>query len=363
MINVIGVMSGTSLDGIDICHVSFNKDDYQINNYLEVEYTDVIKSKIRKAINQQLTLSQLTSLDYELGYEYARAIKLALKTWNTQASTIDVVANHGQTIYHNDNKPGTISSTLQLGCGDIIKQQLNVDVVTNFRSADIAVGNKGAPLVQIFDDYLIEKKKLNNAMFLNIGGISNIYIQAINNSFDTGPGNMLINYAVSRLYNCEFDRGGQIAASGNVNECLLEELLDHSYFKNDSQVSTGREDFGDDYCEKILTKYSTIPNPDIICTLTKFTADSIAQEVLKRILDSEGTIYVSGGGAYNERLILFLSENFDRIKIKRIDDIGICANQKEAVAFAYFGYANYSNIKLKTLNGCKTILGVLHRRG
>ncbi len=363
MVNVIGVMSGTSLDGIDICHARFTSNSFEVVNYLEVEYSLKIKQKIISAIGEELTLSELTSLDYELGFEYARAIQVALDEWNLSNVEIDVIANHGQTIYHNDGKPGVISSTLQLGNGDIIKAQLDISVVSDFRAADIAVGNRGAPLVQIFDDYLIANKRLENSNFLNIGGISNIYLSNQNLSFDTGPGNMMINYAVNKLYGLEYDRDGVIAASGVVDDKLFEELTTHAYFSHDEQLSTGREDFGDQYTEQILKKYKHVPACDIICTLTMFTARSIASEVLKRSKDQEMTIYVSGGGAYNPTLLKFLSESFGQIKIKRIDDIGIGANLKEAVAFAYFGYANYQNIKLKTLNGNKTILGVLHRRG
>ncbi len=363
MTSVIGVMSGTSLDGIDICYTKIDENNFQIIDYIEIDYLDNIKSKIILAINGEMSLSELTSLDYELGYEYSRAIKLAFTKFGITSNDVDVIANHGQTIYHNDNKHGTINSTMQLGCGDIIKEQIDVDVVTDFRAADIAVGNKGAPLVQIFDKYLVGSKNLFNSSFLNIGGIANIYINKVNKSFDTGPGNMMINYAVKKLYNQEYDKDGLIALGGEVNSEMLDYLLEHKYFKNNEQLSTGREDFGDDYTELILNKFKTLNSQDIITTLTKFSADSIAKAFLKELKDEKQSIYVSGGGAYNKTLLMFLNQNFEKTKVMTIDEIGIGANLKEAAAFAYFGYANYNNIKLETQNGRKTILGVLHRRG
>lgn len=363
MTRVIGIMSGTSLDGIDICYTKIDANNFEIINYIEVDYLDDIKLKISRAIAGKMTLSQLTSLDYELGYEYSRALKIAYDNFKITTSDVDLIANHGQTIYHNDNKPGTISSTMQLGCGDIIKEQLSADVVNNFRAADIAVGNKGAPLVQIFDKYLVESRNLEDCSFLNIGGIANIYIAEANQSFDTGPGNMMINYAVKKLYDQEYDTDGLIAASGETNQLMLEMLLDHRYFQREDQLSTGREDFGDDYTKQVIDEFRMLSNEDIVATLTRFTADSIAKEFLKKVADKKQTIYVSGGGAYNKTLLMFLNQNFKNTKVVAIDEIGIGANLKEAAAFAYFGYANYNNIKLETQNGQMTILGVLHRRG
>lgn len=363
MLNVIGVMSGTSLDGIDVCRVLFSENEFQILNYIEISYEESIKEKIIEAIDNKFSISEVTSLDYELGYEYSRAIKLALEKWELTATDIDLIANHGQTIYHNDNKEHVVNSTLQLGNGDIIKRELQTPVVTDFRAADIAVGNKGAPLVQLFDKYLINLKGLENASFLNIGGISNIYIDRLNKSFDTGPGNMMINYVVKQLYNLDYDSGGKIASRGKVCEEMLSSLMNHKYFTNNNQLSTGREDFGDQYTESILSDYKNLKSVDVVKTLTKFTADSIASEYLKLMPDEYSTIYVSGGGAYNKTLLELLQSNFKKIKIKDINEIGIDANQKEAVAFAYLGYANYKNIKLKTLNGNEVILGVLHKEG
>ncbi len=356
-------MSGTSLDGIDVCLVEFNLQDFKIVEYQEFDYNPDIKQKVIAAINHQLTLSQLTSLHYELGEQYAEVIGQALELWNQDYSSIDVIANHGQTIYHNDNKPGTVASTMQLGCGDVIKQKLNIDVVTDFRAADIAVGNSGAPLVQIFDQYLVESLNLENSSFLNIGGIANIYIDRLGVSFDTGPGNMMINYAMSKLYQCEYDRDGVIAASGQIDQQLLADLLSHSYFSNSQQRSTGREDFGDEYTEQILNLYRHLKPEDVIATLTMFTAKSIANEYLKLETTPNGRIYVSGGGAYNQTLIKFLQGCLEFTSVASIDQIGVGADAKEAVAFAYFGFANYRNMKLKTLNGKQTILGVLHKRG
>lgn len=357
------MMSGTSLDGIDICYVKIDVDCFEIIDYIEVDYLEEIKAKIILAINGEMNLSQLISLDYELGYEYSRALKLAFTNFGITSNEVDVIANHGQTIYHNDTKSGVISSTMQFGCGDIIKEQLGVDVVTDFRAADIAVGNKGAPLVQIFDKYLVKSKGLEDSSFLNIGGIANIYIDSINKSFDTGPGNIMINYAAKKLYNQEYDKDGLIAKNGTVNQLMLDFLLQHEYFQNQNQLSTGREDFGDEYTKFILNKYEKVSNQDIIATLTKFTADSIANEFLKVVKDKKQIIYVSGGGAYNRTLVRFLNENFKNTKVVVISEIGIEANLKEAAAFAYFGYANYNKIKLETQNGRRTILGVLHRRG
>lgn len=363
MCNVIGVMSGTSLDGIDICHVMFTNTSFMIRSYIELPYTKEIKKKIRLALNEKLTISELTSLHYELGYEYSRVLKIAIAKWNLNQGDIDLIANHGQTIYHNDSKPQTINSTMQLGCGEIIKTELKIDVVTDFRAADIALGNKGAPLVQLFDKYLTSIKNLGRVSFLNIGGIANLYIEKANMSFDTGPGNMMINYATHKLFTQDYDVDGNIALKGEVNQDLLEYLQGHNYFKQNQQSSTGREDFGDEYTKSILEKFQQVNKYDIITTLTKFTADSIAKGYLQYCNDEEGIIYVSGGGCYNQVLMQLLQANLRNVKIKSIDELGINPSQKEALAFAYLGYANLKNIKLKTLNGKEAILGVYHKGG
>ncbi len=363
MTRVIGVMSGTSLDGIDICYVRFNDNGFKLINYTEVAYSSTIKMKIEKAISNNMDIGELTSLHYELGYEYSRAIKIALLKFAITNDEVDIIANHGQTIFHNDNKPEVIDSTLQLGCGDIIKSQLNTNVVTDFRAADISLGNKGAPLVQIFDKYLINIYNLESCGFLNIGGISNIYIDSIDKSFDTGPGNMMINYATKKLYNMDFDNDGLIADKGKVNIPMLNYLMSHDYFNQNTQLSTGREDFGDHYANEILLRFKSIPHCDIIATLTQFTANSIAHQILKYVDDIKQTIYVSGGGAYNTTLLKLLRNNFKNTSVLLIDELGIKANQKEAVAFAYFGYANYNNICLQSQNGKQTIYGVLHKKG
>ncbi len=342
----IGIMSGTSLDGIDIVitKITGNKTNTKLKiiAFQTVAYEEKLLKRIKQSLNLETSSSELLcSLNFELGYAYSAAVKKVCEENNGSLKEVAFSASHGQTIYHlGEASNGNVKSSLQLGEGAVIANLCETTVVSNFRAADIAVNGQGAPLVPYFD-YLLFTDETNNRVMNNIGGISNVTVLkkagTANDvfAFDTGPGNMMIDYACKKLFNLEYDNLGEIAKSGVIIKPLLEELLKHEYFKKTPPKSTGREQFGDWYTEKILTNYTKFAKEDIITTLTYFTAFSIVEAYEKYIFPKLRVteIIVSGGGAYNAFLLEILKEQMPQVKIIKLEDIGFNSGAKEALAF------------------------------
>ncbi len=370
----IGIMSGTSLDGIDVVIArleGYNEDlKVHILAFDTIKYEHELLNRIKECINKSLVSPALIcSLNFELAYAYSDAVKKTCLKNGYKLEDIDFIASHGQTIYHiNDSSEKYVRSSLQLGDGSVLANLCKTTVVSNFRTADIAVGGKGAPLVP-FADYILFKHPTKNRSIHNIGGIANMTIigkdYSINDvyAFDSGPGNMMIDCVCKKYYNLDFDQNGEIAKSGTVITELLDELLDNDYFRQPPPKSTGRELFGDDYTNQVLTKYQNNAHQDIVRTLTEFTKETIVHSYKKFILPHTkiDEIIFCGGGAYNKYLLEIIKKELPKIKIMTLEDIGFNSSSKEALAFIILGNQTLnkapSNVMKATGAKEKVILG------
>jgi anhydro-N-acetylmuramic acid kinase len=342
---IIGLMSGTSLDGLDIslCKISGEgrKTSVVLEEFTTIGYAQPLASQIRSISQDEISLASLCSLNTQLGVLYAGWINECLKKWNIAAQEIDLVASHGQTIYHrprpDDNQR---SSTLQIVDADIIARQTGIITVSDFRMKHVAAGGQGAPLAG-YGDYLLFSENEQNVVMLNIGGISNftcLQKKADGKILcsDIGPGNTLMDSWQRKHFARAFDKDGEVAASGQVNEELLAKLLDHCFFKLPYPKTTGPEEFNYEFIAESIKGLmpADINNSDVAATLTKLTAVSIADAVRSVLKDSPFKIYVSGGGAKNKTLISMLKAELPTAIFSQTEKKGILPDAKEAVLFA-----------------------------
>ncbi len=370
----VGLMSGTSLDGVDAVLVDIigtgldtKVEVIAFNTY---EIPESIKEEIKKACLQNESSSALIcSLNFKLGYLFSDAVKSICKEANIKTEELEFVATHGQTVYHIPKSIGTyIPSTLQIGEPSIIAFENNVKVVSNFRTMDIAAGGEGAPLVP-YSEFILYGGRGEDIALQNIGGIGNVTVIPGKKdmrkiyAFDTGPGNMMIDEACQRLFGVKYDKGGQIANRGKVNKKMLDKLMSHPYISLVPPKSTGREEFGEDYVCLLLEEYSDLPKEDIIATLTAFTAESIIYSYKKHIIPKTNLrkVIIGGGGAHNKTLIEFIKNGLDGIEVLTQEDVGYSSDAKEAIAFAILGnetiHGNPSNIPSATGANTNVILG------
>lgn len=366
----IGMMSGTSMDGIDACIVKI-EDDFNFKFILghSLEYPEEIRQQLLEAANNKGTTKDICNLDFVVGKLFAQCANELVEKSGRAKDEIDFIATHGQTIFH---IPQTLEtggvktrSTLQIGNISVISELTGITTVGDFRSKDIAAGGQGAPLVP-FADELIFKKDTPRAI-QNIGGIGNVTVLSKDCetfAFDTGAGNMLIDYFVQKLFGLPYDKNGEIAAQGKVDENWLNELLQEPYYKLSPPKSTGRELFNNEYAEKM---YMTAPKNkhDVIATVTALSAKTIYDAYVNFIFLKTAIkeVVIGGGGAYNKTLLNFLEKYFQGIKIKTHQDFGIDNKFKEAIAFALLGFCTIKKIpnNLPSCTGAqkKVIMGVV----
>lgn len=345
----IGLMSGTSLDGIDVCLASHQNNKHELIAFRSYPYSDALKQKILKASKlDSSNVLLICSLNKELAIAYVDAISKFLKDTNTNICDIAFIANHGQTIWHNpESINGTYPSTLQIGDASYISYKFNKTVVYDFRSLDISAGGCGAPLVPVID-YLLFKANAP-AILLNIGGISNITYIPKNQkqesviAFDTGPGNMLIDGLMMKLYNLPYDEDGKVALKGKISKELLDILMQDDYYDDPYPKSTGREKYNEEYISNILklSKELKLNNEDIIRTVTALTASCIKYQIKKFFKDFNGILIPAGGGCNNPVIMKDLESN--DYTIQKIDNYNISADAKEAYAFSILGYLRLTN--------------------
>ncbi|MCC7210765.1 MAG: anhydro-N-acetylmuramic acid kinase [Candidatus Brocadia sp.] len=384
---VIGLMSGTSADGIDACLVEISGSGIHTRvNILTFEtylYDDATRTAILETCNPATgTVDTVCRLNFYLGKLFADAAKSIAKKASIPLTDIDLIGSHGQTIYHmpgektrekdgdcrqktearsneaTSNQRNTagfgkefwgipfIASTLQIGEPSVIAQETGITTVADFRPRDVAAGGQGAPLVP-YADFILFRDKGKGRVLQNIGGIANVTFLPANCgiheiiAFDTGPGNMVIDRIAELVsgHRQRFDEGGKFAAQGAVNERLLAGLLAHPYLSRPPPKSTGREEFGRPFADNLYQDavLSGIKGVDILATATAFTAHTIAdsykQWIATRHCISE--VIVSGGGVQNTTLLKFLAHYLPpSMKIHPINDFGIAPNAKEALAFA-----------------------------
>ncbi len=343
---IIGLMSGTSHDGVDAALVEIRigmgggRGRVRLIKHLHICYPKSLRDEIRRAFNGNTEL--ICRLNFRLGDVFAKAVLSLLKTTGFRPGDIDAVASHGQTIYHcppSGKRPG---ATLQIGEASVIAERTGILTISDFRAADMAAGGHGAPLVPMAD-YILFRRDGKVIAVLNIGGIANVTIirEKIDDTiaFDTGPGNSLIDEAM-RFYSkgkISLDRNGSFARSGRPVKRFLDELLSHPYFKKRPPKSTGRETFGIDMVKDIFKKYSSLPPHDIVSTLTYLTAITIHDSIIRYKPDE---VILTGGGVKNKFLVELIKDTF-KVKGITVNDIsiyGIKPQAKEAVSFAILGY-------------------------
>ena len=350
----IGIMSGTSLDGIDICLVNIHqiKKDYtyEIEQFKSYKYRLSLINKIKEASkNDTSTVQKICSLNYEVAYAYVEAIQQFINDTSCNMVEVGFIAMHGQTIWHNPNHmDGYFSSTLQIGEPAVIAYAFNKKVISNFRTMDMAAGGSGAPLIP-FVNYQLYKNQNKNIAFQNIGGIGNVCYLKKNSSpddviaFDTGPGNMLIDGAMQKLYHLDYDAFGNIAKKGKMITEVLDEMLEDSYLYMPYPKSTGREKYNDQYLDDLISKIKkyTPKNEDVIATITAYTAYTIIKEYQLFLPDID-EIILSGGGAHNKFLVDLLRQNLTA-KIIISDQI----DAYEAFGFAILGHMTIFKSSIK----------------
>ena len=349
--NIIGLMSGTSLDGLDIalCNIYGNGRDMQLQlkNFTTVPYDDKFKKEVRKVFSKEtVNLSHLTLLNEWIGKKHAALINDTLKGWNISPAEVDLVASHGQTIYH---APLSLhgettfgNGTLQIGDGDHIAVNTGIVTISDFRQKHIAAGGEGAPLAA-YGDYLLFTEAGTDIILLNIGGIANFsYLPAENDggmfSTDIGPGNTMMDAFVQHHFPGQhFDNDAAIAKKGTVNEILLERLLDDDFLKKPLPKTTGPELFNLAYLENALSLAGMdhLSADDIMATLNRFTAQTIVNAIQPMIKNNiPCKIYASGGGIHNPMLMDWLNQKLEGAVILSTEEKGINPDAKEAVLFA-----------------------------
>ncbi len=343
----IGLMSGTSLDGVDAILVEVSDNKYKPIKFITLPYEEKFKQRILKNLTDATAkLSEISSLNFELGYKFVDAIDLLLKDTKYKYEDVSFVASHGQTIWHDpkgEKCEGAVPSTLQIGEPSVITYKTGIKTISNFRTMDVAAGGEGAPLVP-YSEYLLFRSDEKNIVLQNIGGISNLtYLPkkcSIEDvySFDTGPGNIMIDYFTKKYFNKPYDENGAIASSGMVIMEVLEYLKKDKFLSITPPKSTGREQYSVDFMEKVSEQFNfeQYDKKDIICTFTYFTAYCIAYHYLNYLKDIDLAI-INGGGAHN-KYILKIIEELTNLKIITGEEFGINSDSKEALAFVVMGH-------------------------
>lgn len=347
---IIALMSGTSCDSIDAGFCVVYPDlSCKLIDGINFNYPKEVREKLFDFFGGKCDIKDMCQMNFVVGQCFADAANELIKKHGKP----DLISSHGQTVYHYpfDDKIGEISlkSTLQIGESSVITQKTGCMTISNFREADIAQGGNGAPLVCFADEKWGKSLMGSNVAIQNIGGISNVTVVSDNCAtfgFDTGVGNIMIDYCMQKYYSMPYDKDGEIAASGIVNETWLNLLLQDEYYFMPPPKTTGREYFSPKYIENALKTAPKKPE-DIIATLTALSAKSIAQAYERYIYTcaSIKAVVIGGGGAYNPTLMKLLRKYLPRhIELKTHKDYGISNNFKEVMAFALLGYCTYYSI-------------------
>lgn len=346
---ILGLMSGTSLDGLDMAYCRITGSGpgtkVELHAFRTMPYSEADRKKIRKIFARKtVDLSYLTMLHRYLGLLHAGMVNRFLFDHNIIRSRVDLIASHGQTVMH---VPGGLfegkemNATLQLGDGDQVAVNTGIITVSDFRQKHVASGGEGAPLA-LYGDYLLFAKKGENRILLNIGGIANftciledILPQHVTVT-DTGPGNTLMDAYIKKHLGQEYDRDATLARQGRVLPDLLSALLSHPFFGLGFPRTTGPELFNLDYLDEAINRSGTVNagHADIMCTLNRFTAVSIVTAVRQVTEGRCINLYASGGGASNPLLMQNLGELMTNARLDTTDALGVPADAKEAVLFA-----------------------------
>lgn len=348
---IIGLMSGTSLDGLDValCRISGSGFSTKVDvlNFQSVPYTSEVQSRILEVFaKKQINFQSLCELNAYLGILHGDMILQNLKMWKITPDKIDVIASHGQTVFHSPKSitpKANINSTLQIGDGDHLAVKTGILTISDFRQKHIAKGGEGAPLA-VYGDYLLFSRKGEDRIMLNLGGIGNFtYLPGTGNASkvfvtDTGPANTLLDQAVRRYrHDLSYDKDSILANRGKYHPKLLEALMRDSFFELPFPKTIGPEVFNMDYVGKAQVDSGTedLSLEDLLATLTRFSSETIAIAIKKVIKNKKSfRLFLSGGGAHNPLMIQWVSELLPAIRFNKMDDLGISGDAKEAVLFA-----------------------------
>lgn len=367
---VIGLMSGTSLDGLDValCELSGAglETTIKLVKFTTVNYGADYKQRVKAVFSKRdVDLQAVTLLNPWIGIEHGKMINQCLAQWQLTAADIDIIASHGQTIFHSPKRQHKLAdypnATLQIGDADHLAVTTGITTVSDFRQKHIAAGGEGAPLA-VYGDYLLFSSRDENRIMLNIGGIANftwlpksLDAEEVFSS-DTGPGNTLMDAFIQQRYPSQFfDADASLAKAGTINEPLLAALMQHDFFGQNLPKTTGPELFNLQYLSRAQQQSGTeqLADADIMATLNRFSAQTIITAI-QRSTERCGkfVIYASGGGIYNPLLISHIQLAFPDVVIRTTADLGINPDAKEAVLFAVLaneclagGQRRFSNIR------------------
>jgi anhydro-N-acetylmuramic acid kinase len=370
---VAGVMSGTSADGVDValCRISPARDAgetprVKLLGHVGVSYPKAVRAAVLCAMDANaISVAELSRLNWRLGEVYADAVEKAQNTLGVKAG---LVGCHGQTVYHQGAAEKylgkNVRATWQIGEAAVIAERLRVPVVNDFRPADIAAGGQGAPLVPMLDYCMFRSAKVSRVL-QNLGGIGNLTaipaeagVDGVM-AFDTGPGNMVIDACMRRLYEREFDKGGAVARTGRVLQEVVEKILKEGYFSALPPKSFGREQFGEAFVSRFIAMCRRAGgredrDEDVIATATALTASSVVDAYRRFVWRHVGQaaplspveFVVAGGGTKNNVLMGMLRDGLEplKVKVRLMEELGVAAQAKEAVAFALMAWLSWNGL-------------------
>jgi len=349
---VVGLMSGTSADGIDAALVDIKMESDLQMELIAFEHTPY-PEKLRRELQGimspgQGTIDELAYLHYFLGQKFGEAALRVIEGSGLERSQVELVCSHGHTVRNLPPREGYFPSRCRMQLGEIavIAEITGITTVGDFRPAEVAAGGEGAPLISNFDYHMFTSPE-SSRIVLNIGGISNVtYLPAGASledvrAFDVGPGNMIIDEVVWRLTDGaqSFDQDGQMAAAGVTHAGLLAELMDHPFIKHSPPKSAGREEFGQQFVDQVMARSEAlgVAGQDLVATVTEFTAEAIALNCRTHFQRIDELI-AGGGGAYNRTLMGMLQSKLGGAKVSTTEDYGVPIDAKEAMGFAFLGY-------------------------
>ena len=349
---VIGLMSGTSVDGIDAALVEIQGQSPNLSVELRTFACVPFNTEQRERIFAMFdpatsTVDHICHMNFAIGGWFADAALRVIAQAGLAPADVDLIGSHGQTIYHSVKPTAPIKSTLQIGEAAVIAERTGVTTVADFRVADVAAGGQGAPLVS-YVDWLLLRHPARRRAVQNIGGIANVtFLPAGDDpgrvlALDTGPGNMLIDYAAGRATGGAqgYDKDGRLAARGQVSAGLLAELMQHPYLRQPIPKTTGREQFGAAFGAEVWAraKERGLAGEDIVATLTAFTATSITDAYHRYLPAMPDEVILGGGGANNPVLVAMLKEQLAPARLLKSESFGLPGDAKEAIAFAVLAH-------------------------
>ena len=363
----LGLMSGTSMDGVDAALASFDAQTTTVVGSITAAYPGRLRDALRTAIapDARLTLHEYATLNIEVGIEFARAATRLITQTKTSAQDIVAIGSHGQTLRHSPNSD--LPYSIQIGDPATIAERCGITTVADFRTLDLAAGGQGAPLAPAFHSAVF-RDKTKNTVVVNIGGIANITVlpaapSDILKGFDTGPGNCLMDEWIHLHKQQGYDEGGRWAATGHLREDLLTGLMADEYIERAAPKSTGREYFNLAFLIAILDKLklSNLAAEDVQSTLAEYTVLSIARGI-SQTESAPARVIVCGGGAHNDWLMQRLAASFPRAEVHSADKLNIAADAIEAVAFAWFAKQRIAlePIRLTTGSAKPRLLGAVY---